>query len=235
MRAVLPLVLACSVVACGKTKADAFPSLDAWQGTARLEVRVDGKTSFMTVAKQGDVFRFEAPENSELFGTYGGAAGPRRYLLDAKARTLTLVVDGTEQALDYDLTALEALAQQPPPEPTFELRDAGRQSTVAGHVCRVYVGSDAVQSVEACLVDQSAGALTLGLGFVPPDAGWARLLLDGRHVPLAVTVKRDDAVRFAATVTAFDERPPGGPFAVPATYQRHGFVEALRRMKSKQP
>ena len=214
-------------------QAPAFPTLDTWQGTAQIELVSGGHPGTVTLAKRGDVYRFEAPQHAEVFGSYGGEAGPRRFLFDAKAHTLTLVVDAAKQALDYDLTVLDGMAQNGAAAP-FELTDSGRHDTVAGHACDVWTGGAASTKVEACMVKQSAKSLALGQAFLPPDAAWAKPLLDGEHVPLSVVVKDGDAITWSARFTSIDTTAPSGDFDVPAGYQRDNFIDALKRVRASQ-
>lgn len=226
------LLLSALLVGCSKKTETDFPSLDAWQGSARLEVETDGKPGTMLLAKRGSVVRFEAPDHPEVFGSYGGLEGPRHYLFDAEARTLTLVVDEPKQALDIDVSVLDRAATRPSGDAA--LKKSGRTDSVVGHTCEVWTYSDDTRDVEACIVQQKASALILGVGFLPQDAGWAWLLLDGEHVPLSVRVKeKGGAVLFAAKLTAFDQKPAEGPFEVPVDYQRDNLVRVLKRLQEQ--
>lgn len=220
-------------VACDKKEGTSFPKLASWQGTAQIEVQSNGRPGTVTVAKRGDTYRFEAPQHAEAFGSYGGAEGPRRFLFDDKARTLTLVVDASKQALDYDVTVLDGMASKDSTG-AFELKESGRKDTVAGFPCDVLVGEGGGTSVEACVVNQEAKAFALGAGFLPADAGWAKELLDGEHVPLSVIVKEGDAVTWKARLVSFDQKPPEGAFEVPKDYDRASFLDALKRVRAQQ-
>lgn len=220
-------------VACGKKEGTDFPKLVSWEGTARIEVQSSGKPGTVTVAKRGDTYRFEAPQHTGAFGSYGGAEGPRCFLFDQKARTLTLVVDASRQALDYDVTVLDGMASKESAAP-FELKESGRQGTVAGFPCDVLVGEGGGTSVEACVVKQQARSFALGAGFLPADAGWAKELLDGEHVPLSVLVKQGDAITWKAQLVALDRKPPEGAFEVPKDYDRANFIDALKRVRAQQ-
>ena len=219
-------------VGCTKKEAATFPSLDTWQGTLTVDLLSGGKSGTVTVAKRGDVYRFEAPDHAEVFGTYGGD-GPREFLFDGKAKTLTLVVDGSKRALDYDLTVLGGVTNDASKSP-FELAPSGRSDTVAGFPCDVWVGSADAESVEACVVTQAAHVLPLGIGFLPLGAGWAKPLLDGEHVPLSVVVQEGGTVTWKARLAKLDRAAPAGSFDVPPDYDRESFLDALRRLEAKQ-
>lgn len=233
IRAAFLLGLSLAASGCSKKPGNTLPSLDTWQGIADIAIETDGKAGTLTVAKRGDTYRFEAPQNPELFGSYGGAEGPRRFLLDGKAKTLTLVVDASKQAMEYDVTVLDGLANKDTAE-SFELAASGRQGTVAGFSCDVWVGSGNGTSVEACVVKQTASAFRLGVGFLPADSAWAKTLLDGDHVALSVVVKEGEAVRFKAQLTGFSQNVPEGEFDVPKDYDRQNFLKALQRIQAKQ-
>ena len=218
--------------ACSKKEGKAFPNLDTWQGTARLDLESGGAVGPVMLAKRGDVVRFEAPQHPQVFGSYGGA-GARHFLFDAKARTLTLVIDEAKQALDYDLAALEGLAAKAAPAP-FQLAETGRTDRIAGHACDVWTGAGEGTSVEACVVKQHSSALVLGAAFLPAGASWAKPLLDGEHVPLSVIVKEGDAITFRAQLTALDETIPSVAVEVPRDFQRDNFLDALKRVRAKQ-
>lgn len=235
-RSLLLAALALSALStggCGKKSGITFPKLDTWQGTAQIALETSGQPSTLTVAKRGDTYRFEAPQNPDLFGTYGGE-GPRHYLFDGKAKTLILVVEASKQALEYDVTVLDGLANKDLADGGIELKESGRQDTIAGFGCDIWVGASAATSVEACVVKQEASAFRLGEGFLPGDAGWAKSLLDGEHVALSVQVKDGDTIRFKARLTQFEQKIPEGEFDVPKDYERQNFLQALKRVQAKQ-
>lgn len=232
-RAPLSVLLTLLAVGCGNKSGTTLPKLDAWQGKAEIALETAGAKSTLSVAKRGDTYRFDAPDNPDLFGTYGGE-GPRHYLFDGNAKTLILVVDASKQALEYDVTVLDGLANKDLQDSGIELKDTGRKHTVAGFGCELWFGSSASTTVEACVVQQTATAFRLGEGFLPTEAGWARTLLDGEHVALSVHVKEGDTTRFKAEVTRFEQKIPEGEFDVPKDYDRQNFLQALKRVQQKQ-
>ena len=142
-------------------------------------------------------------------------------------------MDASKQALDYDVGVLDGMSNKES-DTAFELKESGRKDTVAGYSCDVLVGSAGSTSVEACVVKQEARAFVLGAGFLPPDAGWAKELLDGEHVPLSVIVKDGDAVTWKARLASIDQKVPDGSFDVPKDYERANFIDALKRVRAQQ-
>ncbi len=173
-----------------------------------------------------------------------GLAGGIHVVMDAPAKKLFAVVDGKKQVVTVPLenlgNQLKSLKPQGRPSGADEKPAAqpritmtGHHDTVAGRDCEDWdIANPRGDKLRVCVANEGAAWFELPTLGLPLEHGWARALLDGKHLPLrAIALDESGAENGRIEVTKIEDKPiADAAFAMPLGYQVVDVATMMQQM-----
>ena len=166
------------------------------------KIRVDVPEGVGDMKDVGKVYLIVSPVEKKAFA-----------VIDAKKQTVVI---------DFDKLAAQGKAMSaahPSGHAVPDMKKTGKTDTVAGYSCEIWHLTQANQTTDLCIAQQSTPWFRVPLEGVPAEYAWASELADGKHFPLRMVMSEGGAEQGRLEVVSIEKKPLAASlFVVPADY-----------------